>query len=273
MAHPHAGSDGGLRPAANLNPRSAADQLQRSQCRAGHPHADYRCVSRRKCACCGLLRPCNGIQPQLDSPETRRCIRPRYALTTNPVVPVLGDCCDTRHCLNVHAATHEYCRRSATAPNSLQTVDAVFCRESEEPGSWVESGYQRASRCVALGRIFKSRGSIGCQRGAAHHAMQQTRDNVWRRGSLTVANSLIASVLATRLIQKPARPERAQAGTLRHSQSPSAPMRRAASMGGKARRNTDKSKRRARDSNPQPIAGHLISSQTASRSLTLRRPV
>ena len=29
-------------------------------------------------------------------------------------------------------------------------------------------------------------------------------------------------------------------------------------------------KRRARDSNPQPLSGHLISSQTASRSLTLR---
>ena len=30
-----------------------------------------------------------------------------------------------------------------------------------------------------------------------------------------------------------------------------------------------RSKRRARDSNPQPLSGHLISSQTASRSLTL----
>ena len=29
-------------------------------------------------------------------------------------------------------------------------------------------------------------------------------------------------------------------------------------------------KRRARDSNPQPLAGHLISSQTASHSRTLR---
>ena len=33
---------------------------------------------------------------------------------------------------------------------------------------------------------------------------------------------------------------------------------------------TNKTKRRARDSNPQPISRHLISSQTASRSLTLR---
>ncbi len=31
-------------------------------------------------------------------------------------------------------------------------------------------------------------------------------------------------------------------------------------------------KRRARDSNPQPISRHLISSQTASRSLTLHSP-
>ncbi len=32
-------------------------------------------------------------------------------------------------------------------------------------------------------------------------------------------------------------------------------------------------KRRARDSNPQPLSGHLISSQTASHSLTLRETI
>ena len=133
-------------------------------------------------ACCWLLRPCDGIQPQLDSPETRRRVRTGYALATNPVVPVLGDCCNKRRGVGGRAAAHDYCRRSVAAPDSLQTVDAVFCSGFTESSALVESGYQRASRGVALGGLFKSLASIGCQRVAANQAMQRTRDKIRQRG-------------------------------------------------------------------------------------------
>lgn len=152
---------------ARSNPRAA--DLFRSQCRARHHHVDHCRVSRRECACCWLLRPCGRIQPHVDSPEARPRVRPGYALSTNPLVPVLGDCRTQRCGARRRTAAHEYCRRSVPTPDSLQTANAAFCRGFEESGSLVESGDQRASRSIAVGGLFESRASIGSQSHAASH--------------------------------------------------------------------------------------------------------
>ena len=72
--------------------------------------------------------------------------------------------------------------------------------------------------------------------------------------------------------RRPGRPAHDQAATARmapHLAQP--PARMAGSRSGcNGQDGVAAVKRRARDSNPQPISRHLISSQTASRSLTLR---
>ena len=71
---------------------------------------------------------------------------------------------------------------------------------------------------------------------------------------------------------RPGSPARRQAATARTALQHNAPPARMAGSptGCNGHDGVAAGKRRARDSNPQPISRHLISSQTASRSLTLR---
>ena len=71
---------------------------------------------------------------------------------------------------------------------------------------------------------------------------------------------------------RPGWPARRQAATARTALQHNAPPARMAGSptGCNGHDGVAAGKRRARDSNPQPISRHLISSQTASRSLTLR---
>ena len=140
--------------------RSRAADRNRWQSRDWYPHADYCRVPGRKCVCCWLLRSCSGLQPQLDPPEARRRIRPGHAFATNPFVSVLGNCCGQRRGFGGRAAARAYRRRSVAAPDSLQSIDTVFRCGFEEPGSLVESRYQRTSCGVSVDSLFESLASI-----------------------------------------------------------------------------------------------------------------